>query len=78
MEKEAKKLKLNKKLIAIRNIIMIILAVFLIIFGFIYGTYNGGEIANNTPINIRYGLFSFALIISASAIIIAVFYKSKK
>ncbi|MEI6822480.1 MAG: hypothetical protein WCL51_11150 [Bacteroidota bacterium] len=78
MEKEVKKLNLNKKLIAIRNILMIILSTFFIIFGFLYGTYNDGDIASNTPINIRYGLFSFALIISATLIIIALFNKSKK
>ncbi len=78
MEKEVNKLKLNKKLIVVRNVLMIILSVFFIIFGFLYGTYNGTEIASNTPINIRYGLFAFSLIISATAIIIAVFNKSKK
>jgi len=78
MEKEVKKLKLNKKLIAIRNILMIILSTFFIILGFIYGTQNIDGMPEVSTINIRYGLFSFALIISATLIIIALFNKSKK
>lgn len=73
-----RKLKLKKQLIAVRNILLIILSVFFIIFGFLYGTYSGEEVAAQSLINIRYGLFSFALIISATLIIIAVFNKSKK
>ena len=72
------KLKLKKKLVAIRNILMVILSVFFVIFGFLYGTYNGDEVSPTSLINVRYGLFSFALIISATLIIIAVFNKSKK
>ena len=81
MEKNANregKVKLKKKLIAIRNILLIILSVFFIIFGFLYGTYRGDDVSIQSFINIRYGLFSFALIISASLIIIALLNKSKK
>jgi len=76
--KKEGKLKLKKKLIAIRNILLIILSVFFIIFGFLYGTYNGEEVSPQSYVNIRYGLFSFALIISATLLIVAVFNKSKK
>ena len=72
------KLKLKKKIIALRNILLIILSAFFIILGFIYGTQNIDGMPDISTINIRYGLFSFALIISATLIIIALFNKSKK
>ena len=72
------KVKLKKRLIAIRNILLIILSVFFIILGFMYGTQNIDGMSDVSTINIRYGLFSFALIISATLIIIALFNKSKK
>lgn len=72
-----KKLKLKKKLLVIRDILIVMLAFFFIIVGFMYGIDNGNA-AGDTLQNIRYGMLSFALIISSTLLIIAVYNRKKK
>jgi len=49
------KLKLKKKIIVLRNILLIILSAFFIILGFIYGTQNNMDgMPEVSTINIRY------------------------
>ncbi len=72
-----KKLKLKKKLLVIRDILLIILSSLFIIIGFMYGIDNGNAAGKDMQ-NIRYGLFSLSLIISATFIIIAVYNRKKK
>jgi len=78
--KKVKKLKLRKKLLVIRDILIVMLALFFIIVGFMYSVDNSadnGAVADGFK-NIRYGLFSLALIVSATLLIIAVYNKKKK
>ncbi len=75
--KKVKKLKLRKKLLAIRDILIVMLAIFFIIIGFMYAVDNA-DVAGNGLKNIRYGFFSMALIISATFLIITVYNKKKK
>jgi TRAP-type C4-dicarboxylate transport system permease small subunit len=75
--KKVKKLKLRKKLLAIRDILIIMLAVFFIIIGFMYAVDNA-DVAGEGLKNIRYGLFSLALLLSATMLIITVYNKKKK
>jgi len=79
--KKVKKLKLRKKLLVIRDILIVMLALFFIIVGFMYSVDNSADtvsVAEDGLKNIRYGLFSLALIISATLLIIAVYNKKKK
>jgi TRAP-type C4-dicarboxylate transport system permease small subunit len=71
-----KKLKLRKKLLVIKDIILVMLAIFFIIIGFMYGIDNG-KAAGDSFRNVRYGMFSFSLIISSTLLIISV-YNGKK
>jgi len=75
--KKAKILKLRKKLLVVRDILIVMLALFFIINGFIYAIDNT-DIAGDGLKNIRYGLFSLALIVSATLLIIAVYNSKKK
>ena len=75
--KKIKKLKLRKKLLVVRDILIVILAVFFIINGFMYAIDNT-DIAGDGFKNIRYGLFSLGLIVSATLLIIAVYNSKKK
>lgn len=72
-----KKLKLKKKILVIRDILLVIMAAFFIIIGFMYGVDNG-NMAGEGLRNVKYGLFSMSLIFSATFIIIAVYNRKKK
>jgi uncharacterized membrane protein len=67
-----RKLKLKKKLMVLRDIILVLLACLLILYAFVYNADINNAIGEGMQ-NIRYGLFSFGLIISGTAIIIAVY-----
>jgi len=71
------KVKLRKQLLVVRDIIMILTAVFFIIIAFLYALDKENSIGDSMR-NIRYGLFSFALIISATAILIAVYVNKRQ
>ena len=71
-----KKLKLRKKLLVIRDIILVMMAIFFIIIGFMYGIDNG-KAAGDSFQNVRYGMFSFSLIISSTLLIISVYNRKK-
>ncbi len=75
--KKVKKLKLRKKLLVVRDILIVMLALFFIINGFMYAIDNT-NIAGDGFKNIRYGLFSLGLIVSATLLIIAVYNSKKK
>jgi TRAP-type C4-dicarboxylate transport system permease small subunit len=72
-----KRLKLRKKLIFVRDVIMLLVAFFFILVAFIYAMDKSNSIGENMR-NIRYGLFSFALIIAGTALIIAVYNSRDK
>jgi NADH:ubiquinone oxidoreductase subunit 6 (subunit J) len=72
-----RKLKIRKKLIIIRDIILVLLGCIFILFAFVYNADINHAIGDSMQ-NIRYGLFSFGLIISGTAIIIAVYFGRKK
>ena len=75
--KKIQKLKLRKKLLVIRDILIVMLAIFFIVIGFMYAIDNA-NVAGESFKNIRYGMFSLALILSATFLIIAVYNKKKK
>ena len=75
--KKVKKLKLRKKLLVVRDILIVMLAIFFIINGFMYAIVNT-DIAGDGFKNVRYGLFSLGLIVSATLLIIAVYNSKKK
>ncbi len=75
--KKIKKLKLRKKLLVIRDILIVMLALLFIIVGFMYAVDNA-DVAGEGLKNVRYGLFSLALIVSATFLLIAVYNKKKK
>jgi TRAP-type C4-dicarboxylate transport system permease small subunit len=75
--KKERKLKLKKKLLVVRDILMVMLALFFIIIGFSYAIDNG-NIAGDGYRNIRYGLFSFALIFSATLLLITVYFSNRR
>jgi TRAP-type C4-dicarboxylate transport system permease small subunit len=75
--KKVKKLKLRKKLLVVRDILIVMLALFFIINGFMYAIDNT-NIAGDGFKNVRYGLFSLGLIVSATLLIIAVYNSKKK
>ncbi|MFZ4399945.1 MAG: hypothetical protein ACOYO1_07925 [Bacteroidales bacterium] len=75
--KKVKKLKLRNKLLVIRDILIVMLAIFFIIIGFMYAVDNA-DVAGEGFKNVRYGLFAFALIISATFLIVTVYNKKKK
>ncbi|MFZ4401999.1 MAG: hypothetical protein ACOYO1_18360 [Bacteroidales bacterium] len=75
--KKVKKLKLRKKLLVVRDILIVMLAIFFIINGFMYAIDNT-DIAGDGFKNVRYGLFSLGLIVSATLLIIAVYNSKKK
>ena len=61
----------------IRDIILILLACLFILFAFVYNADINHAIGDSMQ-NIRYGLFSFGLIISGTAIIVAVYAGRKR
>ena len=71
-----KKLKLKKKLLVIRDILLVIMAAFFIIIGFMYGVDNG-NMAGDGLKNVKYGLFSMSLIFSATFLIISVYNRKR-
>ncbi|MCX6230267.1 MAG: hypothetical protein NTZ33_01870 [Bacteroidetes bacterium] len=75
--KKEQKLRLRKKLLVIRDILIVTLSLFFIIVGFMYAIDNA-NFAEDGMRNIRYGLFSMALIISATMMLIAVYNSKKK
>ena len=80
MEVEAllnKKIKLRKKINFVRDCLMILLAVLFILVAFLY-ILDKENVIGDTYKNLRYGLFAFALIISATGIIIAVYLKPRE
>jgi amino acid transporter len=72
-----RQLKIKKKLRVIRDIILILLACLFILFAFVYNADINHAIGDSMQ-NIRYGLFSFGLIISGTAIIITVYSGVRK
>jgi hypothetical protein len=72
-----RQLKIKKKLRIMRDIILILLAFLFILFAFVYNADINHAIGDSMQ-NIRYGLFSFGLIVSGTAIIIAVYIENKK
>ncbi len=72
-----RQLKIKKKLRIIRDIILILLASLFILFAFVFSA-DPNNIMGDGMQNIRYGLFSFGLIISGTSIIIAVYLGTRK
>lgn len=72
-----RQLKIKRKLKVIRDIILILLASLFILFAFVYNADINNVIGDGMQ-NIRYGLFSFGLIVSGTAIIISVYLGSMK
>jgi len=80
MEVEAllkKKIKLRKKIHFLRDCLIILVAVLFILVAFLYILDRDNAIGDSLK-NVRYGMFSFALIISATALIIAVYLKPRE
>jgi hypothetical protein len=72
-----KKVKLRKKILVLRDILMILLACLFIVVAFVIAIDPAHTIGDGL-INVRYGLFAFGLIASGTAIIIAVYNGNKK
>jgi hypothetical protein len=66
------KIKMKKKLLVLRDIIIVMMGVLFILLGFIYTVDINGAIGSGLE-NIRYGLFSCALVIAGTALIISVY-----
>jgi hypothetical protein len=71
------KSKLRTKMRGIRNFLMALLGLFFMIFAFTIVIDVNHAIGDGMK-NIRYGLFSLGLIVSGTAIILALLFKSKK
>lgn len=69
------KSNLKKKIQFTRDLLMVLLAFFFMVVAFVYALDKTNSAGDNYR-NIRYGLFAFALIVSATALIIAVYTKS--
>jgi hypothetical protein len=67
-----KKIKLKKKLIVLRDIMLVMLGFLFILLAFVYTTDITGNIGGGME-NLRYGLFSCALVLAGTAIIISVY-----
>ncbi len=67
-----KKIKLKKKLIVLRDIILVMMGVLFILLAFVYTMDINGAIGSGLE-NLRFGLFSCALVISGTGIIISVY-----
>jgi hypothetical protein len=67
-----KKIKLKKKLIVLRDIILVMMGVLFILLAFVYTMDITGAIGGGLE-NLRYGLFSCALMLSGTAIILSVY-----
>lgn len=66
----------KKRYIVVRDVLMVLLAFFFIILGFLFGSVN---IDPNLEFQqIRNGLMAFALIIAGTYIIVQVYRKSRK
>jgi hypothetical protein len=72
-----KRLKLKRQFQVLRDIIMVLVAITFIISAFVLVANRENAIPNDFS-NIRYGLFSFGLIVSGTALIIAVYMNTKK
>jgi hypothetical protein len=71
------KSKLKTKMRGIRNFLIALLGLFFMIVAFTIIVDVNNAIGDGLK-NVRYGLFSMGLIISGTAIILALFLKSKK
>jgi hypothetical protein len=71
------KSKLRTKMRGVRNFLVALLGLFFMIVAFTIVIDVNNAIGDGMK-NIRYGLFSFGLIISGTAIILALLFKSKK
>jgi hypothetical protein len=71
------KSKLRTKMRGVRNFLLALLGLFFITVAFTIVIDVNGAIGDGMK-NVRYGLFSLGLIISGTAIILTLFYKSKK
>lgn len=72
-----KKVKLRKKILVLRDILMILLACLFIVVAFVIAIDSAHAIGEGLS-NVRYGLFAFGLIISGTAIIITVYFTKRK
>jgi hypothetical protein len=75
--KKKKKLKLKKRLYFARSLLLVILGLFFIMMGFNYALDINHTYAETLK-NVRFGLFSSALLLAGTFLIIAVYQKSKK
>jgi len=71
------KSKLRTKMRGVRNFLLALLGLFFITVAFTIILDVNGAIGEGMK-NIRYGLFALGLVISGSAVIIALLFKSKK
>ncbi len=71
------KSKLRSKMRDVRNILLALLGLFLIIISFTLVIDVNNAIGEGMK-NIRYGLFALGLVVSGSAVLIALLHKSKK
>jgi len=71
------KIKLKKKFSLIKDIVLITVAVLFIITGYIYALDQNNFVGESYR-NFRYGLFSSALVLSGTILIIAVYCKDRK
>ena len=72
-----RKSKLRTKMRGVRNFLLLLLGLFLITIAFTIVLDVNGAIGEGMK-NIRYGLFAMGLVISGTAVIIALLGKSKK
>jgi hypothetical protein len=71
------KSKLRSKMRDVRNILLALLGLFLITVSFTIVIDVNNAIGDGMK-NIRYGLFALGLVVSGSAVLIALLHKSKK
>jgi hypothetical protein len=67
-----RKIKLKKKLLVLRDIMMVMLGILFILLAFIYTMDINGAIGGGLQ-NVRYGMLSCALIIAGTALLISVY-----
>ena len=71
------KSKLRNKMRGLRNFLLLLLGLFFIIVAFTIVLDVNGAIGDGMK-NIRYGLFAMGLVISGTAVILALLFKNKK
>lgn len=71
------KSKVRSKMRFVRNFLLLLLALFFIAMAFTFILDTNGAIGDGMK-NIRFGLFSAALVISGTAILLVMFLRSRK